>query len=155
MMQPRWPGGSKAAPGFQRHHLIPLAILARAQMVPFFAALAGEGLYLRRFADNGQILPASEHLAARTGHALHRGPHPGYTDVVGARVEAIRASTRLDHAQDRWMACARIGTLQSALRRALTDSHHLRFWLNRRDPMRIFADRPYLDDAITALYGGD
>ena len=27
------------------------------------------------------------------------------------------------------------------------------FWLNRRDPMRLFADRPYLDEAIDKLFG--
>ena len=37
---------------------------------------------------------------------------------------------------------------------ALTDRHGAGFWLNRRDPMRIFADRPYLDDAIERLFGG-
>jgi hypothetical protein len=28
------------------------------------------------------------------------------------------------------------------------------FRLNRRDPMRLFADRPYLDEAIGRLFGG-
>jgi hypothetical protein len=54
----------------------------------------------------------------------------------------------------RLAAAARIRLLQSALCRAPTDRHGLRFRLNRRDPMRIFADRAYLDEAITALFGG-
>ena len=36
---------------------------------------------------------------------------------------------------------------------ALTDRHGGGFWLNRRDPMRLFADRPYLDEAIDKLFG--
>ena len=44
-------------------------------------------------------------------------------------------------------------TLQAALRRALTDRHRQHLWLNRRDPMRIFADRAYLDAAIAAMFG--
>ena len=47
----------------------------------------------------------------------------------------------------------RLGLLQDTIRRALTDRHGGGFWLNRRDPMRLFADRPYLDEAIDRLFG--
>ena len=40
------------------------------------------------------------------------------------------------------------------MRRALTDGRGGGFWLNRRDPMRLFVDRSYLDDAIERLFGG-
>jgi hypothetical protein len=50
-------------------------------------------------------------------------------------------------------AASRLRLLQTVLRRALTDRHGMNFWLNRRDPMRLFADRPYLDDAIERLFG--
>lgn len=93
----------------------------------------------------------------QTGHALHRGPHDGYSDVVGARVDMIRA-TFDQHCEGNPRAAAtvaimRLRTLQSAARRALTDRHGAGFWLNRRDPMRLFADRSYLDNAIDQMFG--
>jgi len=42
--------------------------------------------------------------------------------------------------------------VQDTTRRALTDRHGAGFWLNRRDPMRLFVDRPYLDEAIDRLF---
>ena len=148
-----WQQGPVCSPGFQRHHLIPLALTRRAQFAPLFAELENGGLRLRRFPENGLHLPACEVAAAALGHALHRGPHPAYTDVVAARLDAIRSSTIIARPSDRWAAVDRIRTLQSALRRALTDRHGHHLWLNRRDPMRLFADRAYLDTAIDALFG--
>ena len=124
-------------------------------MASFLTALEGEGLRLGRFADNGLPLPASEELAAAIGHALHRGPHPAYSDVVTARLDQIRSTTSLSQQRERWAATARIMTLQRALRRALTDRHPCSLWLNRRDSMRMFVDRAYLDAAIKALFGTD
>ena len=49
----------------------------------------------------------------------------------------------------------RLRLLQDTTRRALTDRHGGGFWLNRRDPMRLFVDRPYLDEAIDRLFGSD
>jgi hypothetical protein len=48
----------------------------------------------------------------------------------------------------------RLRLLQDTTRRTLTDRHGAWFWFNRRDPMRLFVDRPYLDDAIARLFGG-
>ena len=153
----RWRGAAPVAPGVQRHHLIPIALLARPQMAAMFEMLASGGFALHRFDLNGVVLPASERTALRSGHALHRGPHPGYSDVVAARVECIRAhfAGEAPSVQCRATTTAimRLRLLQDTMRRALTDRHGLGFWLNRRDPMRLFADRPYLDDAIDRLYG--
>lgn len=151
----RWPDGSSAGSGFQRHHLLPLSVLRRPQFDAFFDALAAEGFRMTHFASNGLALPAIESLALATGHALHRGPHPAYNDVVTARIEAIRTSAQLGNARERLATIARVVTLQAALRRALTDHHSFRFWLNRRDPMRVFADRSYLDNAISALFAAN
>jgi hypothetical protein len=93
----------------------------------------------------------------RSGHALHRGPHRGYSDVVTARVERIRVHFALQAAADiraaRRAAVMRLRLLQDTTRRALTDGHGAGFWLNRHDPMRLFVDRPYLDEAIERLFG--
>ena len=154
----RWRNANPAVRGYQRHHLIPAALSQRPQMAAMFDALAGEGLGLHRFGLNGLILPGNEHLAYLSGHALHRGPHRAYSDVVAARVEQIRAGFVAQAADDpraaRRTAVMRLRLLQDTLRRSMTDRHGCAFWLNRRDPMRLFVDRPYLDDAIERLFGG-
>lgn len=152
-----WQGAPPPRTGFQRHHLIPAALLQRPQMAAMFEQLHAEGFALQHFGRNGLMLPACEPLALRWGHALHRGPHQGYSDVVTARVESIRAHFALhapvDLAKARRTAVMRLRLLQDTTRRALTDRHGGGFWLNRRDPMRLFHDRPYLDQAIDKLFG--
>lgn len=152
----RWRGAPPSRPDVQRHHLIPLILARRPQMQPMFRALEDEGFHLHHFAQNGQLLPASEAGAMQAGHALHRGPHHGYSDVVTARVERIRqhfaTEASLDVRTARRTAKMRLTLLQQATRRALTDRHRGAFRLNKRDPMRIFADRPYLDKAIDMMF---
>lgn len=154
----RWSGAVSAEAGYQRHHLIPVALLQRPQMAAMFADLHGEGFELHRFELNGLVLPGNERLAWLSGHALHRGPHQAYSDVIAARVEQIRArhagEVEADPPAARRVAAMRLRLLQDTLRRALTERHGRAFWLNRRDPMRLFADRPYLDDAIERLFAG-
>ncbi|HWV59051.1 MAG TPA: AHH domain-containing protein [Sphingopyxis sp.] len=153
-----WHGAPAAQAGFQRHHLIPVSLMQRPQMAAMFEQLRIEGFALHHFDRNGLVLPACEPAALRSGHALHRGPHQGYSDVVAARVEMIRAHFALQAPADlrgaRRTAVMRLRLLQDTTRRALTDGHGGGFWLNRRDPMRLFFDRPYLDDAIERLFGG-
>lgn len=154
----RWHDAPPPLAGFQRHHLVPVALLRRPQMAWMFDYLSSEGFGLHRFARNGLMLPACEAAALSSGHALHRGPHHGYTDVLAARVEHIRVHFALhapvDLREARRTAAMRLSLLQDVMRRALTDGHRGGFWLNRRDPMRLFADRSYLDDAIDRLFGG-
>lgn len=125
-------------------------------MAEMFHHLRRDGFSLHHFDLNGQILPAREDDALRLGHALHRGPHYGYNDVMTARIEQIRYHFSLYAAGDlraaRRTAIMRLRLLQDTMRRALTDRHRFGFWLNRRDPMRLFADRCYLDAAIDGLF---
>lgn len=125
-------------------------------MAAMFEQLHSEGFALQHFGRNGLMLPACEPAALRSGHALHRGPHHGYS---AARVERIRAHFALHAPADvrraRRTAVMRLRLLQDTARRALTDRHGAGFWLNRRDPMRLFVDRPYLDEAIDKLFAGD
>lgn len=153
----RWQGAPPPRKGFQRHHLVPVALLRRPQMAAMFERLEPEGFSLHRFDRNGLMLPACEKMALWSGHALHRGPHGDYNDVMTARIEQIRLHFAL-HAPANIVAASRVATmrlalLQDALRRALTDRHRGAFRLNRRDPMRLFADRPYLDEAIDRMFG--
>jgi len=152
----RWSGAAPAEAGYQRHHLIPVVLLQRPQMATMFEQLGSEGFALHCFDLNGLVLPGNERLAWVSGHALHRGPHPAYSDVVAARVEQIRAYHALQAVREPVaagrVAVARLRLLQTVLRRTLTDRHGMTFRLNRRDPMQLFADRPYLDDAIARLF---
>lgn len=152
----RWRGCAPAGAGYQRHHLIPIALLQRSQMAVMFEALVRDDFILHRFELNGLVLPGTECLAMMSGHALHRGPHHAYSDVIAARVERVRAHYMLQVGTDpraaRRTAVMRLRLLQDVMRRALTDRHGAGFWLNRRDPMRLFADRPYLDTAIDQLF---
>ena len=81
-----WQGAPPPQPGFQRHHLIPIALLHRGQMALMFDHLRAEGFALEQFGRNGLMLPACEPAALLSGHALHRGPHQGYSDVVPSRL---------------------------------------------------------------------
>lgn len=152
-----WQGAPPPQRDFQRHHLIPVGLLRRPQMVAMFDQLHVEDFALEHFGRNGLMLPAREPVALLSGHALHRGPHHGYSDVVAARVERVRAHFVLQASADlrsaRRTAVMRLRLLQDATRRALTDRHGAGFWLNRRDPMRLFVDRPYLDATIDKLFG--
>lgn len=154
-----WHGAPPPTTGFQRHHLIPVALLQRPQMAAMFEQLHAEGFALRHFGRNGLVLPACEPAALRSGHALHRGPHHRYSDVVATHVESIRAHFAFHAPADlrkaRCTAVMRLRLLQDTTRRALTDRHGGGFWLNRRDPMQLFVDRPYLDEAIDRLFGSD
>jgi hypothetical protein len=127
-------------------------------MAMTFDHLQAEGFALEHFARNGLMLPACEGAAVLSGHALHRGPHQGYSDFVAARVEQIRRHFVLHAPVDlrlaRRTAVMRLRLLQDTTRRALTDRHGAGFWLNRRDPMQLFVDRPYQDEAIGKLFGG-
>ena len=126
-------------------------------MALMFDHLRAEGFALEQFGRNGLMLPACEPAALLSGHALHRGPHQGYSDVVASRVEQIRRHFVMQAPTDlrsaRRTAVMRLRLLQDTTRRALTDRHGAGFWLNRRDPMRLFVDRPYLDEAIERLFG--
>ncbi|OWQ91785.1 AHH domain-containing protein [Sphingopyxis witflariensis] len=157
MPKRRWQGAPPPRSGYQRHHLVPISLLARPQMAAMLTSLEEEGFALRHFGGNGLMLPASEVAALSSGYALHRGPHHGYSDVVTARVERVRVHFALHAPHDlrtaRRTAVMRLRLLQDTTRRALTDRHGMGFWLNRRDPMRLFADRPYLDEAIDRLFG--
>ncbi len=81
---------------------------------------------------------------------MHRGPHPRYTAVVTARVERIRA-LHYSHRHDAGDAVARLHRLQRALGAVLAGPAPRLIQLNRRDPMRLFADYSALDAAIDAM----
>lgn len=137
---------SAATGGWQRHHLLPRALAHHRQIARWLAEMGGLGPALKEREANILWLPATEALAATTGMALHRGPHPAYTAVVAERLERIRcAATSPKEAR------GRVARLQRALARTLTGSSGPTLHLNRHDPMRLFADYGTLDDAIARL----
>ena len=149
-------GAARSA--FQHHHLLPLSLLNRPQIGRFLAQLHLHGLKLNERASNCLWLPADEALSLRLGHALHRGPHPNYTNVVAERVERIRQrhSFAGQSRAAQWLAkedaVARLKLLQRAMSHVLSGPGPRLLQLNRRDPMRCFSDCSYLDDAISRMF---
>jgi hypothetical protein len=134
---------------WQRHHLLPRALLLRGQIGRFVRGLAICGFHLEDRASNLIVLPGDEDTAAVAGAAMHRGPHPHYSAVVIARVERVRAL----HQRERIgavQAARRLARLQRALCAILSGHAPRLILLNRRDPMRLFADYGALDAAIDA-----
>lgn len=159
-----WTQAPRAPHGVQRHHLIPVSVLRRAQVGMMLTALATHARVLTAFPANGVLLPSTDAGVAATGWALHRGPHPVYNDVVAHRVERIRAQfVRLapdDIDAARRIAVRQMRRLQVQTRRALTlpavlidDADGDRVaTLNHRDPMRLIGDATALDAAIDRLF---
>ncbi|MEQ1688896.1 MAG: AHH domain-containing protein [Sphingopyxis sp.] len=135
-----------ARPQFQDHHLLPLSLFHRRQIGAFLLDLEDYGFRLTSRADNVQRLPADEETAFALGQAMHRGPHPHYNDLVASRVERIRQNS--DHGA---RSAARLRQLQRTMTRVLTGHGPRLIQLNRRDPMRCFADYSYLDDALSRM----
>lgn len=130
---------------WQKHHLIPRALWQRRQ---FADLLSNDGVTRREGeACNIVILPSCEMLAAATGLALHRGPHPHYSDVVAARLDRLLRSRLAPADADRHLTL-----LQRALARVLTGRAPRLLNLNRNDPMRLFGDYSSLDSAISQFY---
>ena len=143
---------------FQHHHLPPLSLLNRPQFSGFLRQLHWHGLKLTDRAGNCLWLPADEGVAYRLGQALHRGPHPRYTSVVASRVERIRRGFAAASASpaSQWVAredaAVRLTRLQRVMTHILAGPGPRLLQLNRRDPMRCFADCSYLDDAISRMF---
>lgn len=152
----RWPRHFASAPGYQRHHILPTGLLGRRQFHAFFAALGDTGFAFDDPRRNGILLPALPRLALASGRALHRGPHHGYSRIVAARVERIRLTAVADAATRPHGALAeanmRLALLQAALRRTLDGSAPRWVWLNRRDPMRLYAEADALDRMIADMF---
>lgn len=152
-MEPALPDAGCRRARYQHHHLLPLALLRRPQLAAFLEGRCR--LTDRR--SNCIWLPANEALAARSGSALHRGPHPQYTDIVAHRVDRIRQASDAGTGDlcgqgdvgDR--AIIRLNRLQRVLARVLLGDGPRLLHLNRKDPLRLFADYSYLDRAIDQL----
>lgn len=140
---------------FQNHHLIPRVMVRRAQIEAFLLGLRGFSLECQH--ANRLLLPAREELAATLGMALHRGPHPHFSEVVAARLERLRQAwlrgADLPEELAMLRARLRIARLQRVLARLLTGRGPRLLLLNRRDPMHLFADYAALDAAIDAVGG--
>ena len=143
-------------PGLQRHHILPLQLLAKGCFARMLEAI---GFRRRRFDDfrsNGLLLPASGRIAILMGLPLHRGPHRAYNDLVIERVGQIEGRWAINQAcsQDEAgvEAFYRLELLQNALRRRLLDPRGRRFALNRLDPAQQPADFSEIDAMIEGLW---
>ena len=150
-MDPRHEFKTASRAAYQQHRLLPLGLARRGQIGGFLAALAGDGFSLADRRTNCLWLPADEAIAWEIGAALHRGPHPGYSDIVADRVDRIRRHATAQGSLDARAAIIRLRRLQRALARILAGEGRPLLRLNRRDPMRLFDDYSYLDGAIDRL----
>lgn len=143
-------------PGLQRHHLLPLQLLARSGFSAMFAQLGDQRHRFEDFRENGLLLPCHEVAARRLGMPLHRGPHRHYSELVMERVGQIEASWSRMRLYDEDAALRqakmRLELLQRALRRFLLDPRR-RIVLNRADPWRADAEFVELDAMVDALWG--
>jgi hypothetical protein len=145
-------------PGLQRHHILPLQLLAKDCFARMFDAI---GFHRRRFDDfrsNGLLLPASKRTEILMGLPLHKGgPHRAYNDLVIERVGQIESSWSTNHAlsadEAGIEAHYRLELLQNALRRRLLDQRGKPFALNRSDPAHHQPDFFEIDAMIDTLWG--
>lgn len=130
-MRPHGFTGNKA-PGFQRHHLIPVNLIQRPAFAPMFLLVQTVGFDARNFLSNGALLPGTEVMVERTGLPLHRGPHPKYDQLVADCLNEISNGIAKDPRAGPVLAYRWISDLQGRLRRALHSDASL--MLNRNDP---------------------
>jgi hypothetical protein len=149
------PGFSGHDPEMQKHHLLPLALIARGTFARFFEAVDPASELFLDYRANGMLLPCREHQVLRLGLPLHRGPHPRYSELVWQRVGQIE---RAWSAERRSKACAarrasrmRLALLQRALRRQLLAPGR-RAHLNTRDPLGQGRDFTVLDRMAKQLW---
>ena len=143
-------------PGLQRHHILPLQLLAKESLARMLDAV---GFRRKRFDDfrtNGLLLPANKSAAILMGLPLHRGPHKAYNDLVIERVGQIETGWsrhRSVSAGDAAIAAFyRLELLQNALRRRLLDPRGRPFALNRSDPAHKQPDFFEIDAMIDTLW---
>lgn len=137
------------APGFQRHHLIPVNLIQRRAFAPVFLLAKSVGFDARNFLSNGTLLPATEVMVEQTGLPLHRGPHPQYDQLVADCLNEISNGIANDPSVAPILAYRRISELQGRLRRALNNDASL--MLNRNDPRGAICPLFKLDHDILQL----
>jgi hypothetical protein len=108
--------------GYQKHHLIPVAVYNSRSFETMFRQIQILGFDPRDFSTNGIWLPGTESIAIATGRPLHRGPHPHYTMLVRESIAALTAPASFprDTANPVMEMAKRICWLQGSLRRALS-----------------------------------
>lgn len=142
-------------PGLQRHHLLPIQLLAERYFSRMFAIVGRSRIGFDDFRANGMLLPANEETSLDFGLPLHRGPHRRYNEMVIERVGRIEESWAKEAARDPEAALEeallRLGLLQAALRRRLLDERR-RIMLNRKYPLGQGYDFGELDAMAEALW---
>lgn len=143
-------------PGLQRHHLLPLQLLAQPGLARMWEALDARDDCFGDFRANGVLLPSCEATALRLAMPLHRGPHPRYSELVSERAGQIEAGWAHVAGRSpllaREQAFMRLSVLQRALRRSLLGGGRRGLKLNRRDPLAAWRDFAELDAMADALW---
>ena len=138
--------------GFQRHHIIPVAVLNDRVLRRKFKRLERFGFAPRNFTINGILLPCTEEAARQFKMPMHRGPHKYYNDLVYECVGLIFKPFDFLNAPDRELryVAAEIAKLQATLKALLRQNNvHLR--LSNQDPAKRDVINDHLDMAAAIL----
>ena len=149
-------GSSGYISGFQKHHILPLALERKHDLQDLAERGCKHQIDLRDFRSNGVLLPATEDQSQRTGLPLHRGPHPAYSEMVETRLASIQTrwqsakrSSPISAQSDRLL---RVDLLLKALRKKLMTRAAGRTLLNKKCPLGAGKDFTELDDMADSLW---
>jgi hypothetical protein len=137
---------------FQRHHIIPVAVLNDLHFKCIFKMLECCGFDPCDFTSNGILLPCTEYAAIKYRLPLHRGPHKFYNELVSECVEIIFSQYDLHNVKQSQLAeiAVKIEKLQHSLK-AMLRQENFNMQLCRRDPSRSAAEISQLDYAAMLL----
>jgi A nuclease family of the HNH/ENDO VII superfamily with conserved AHH len=135
--------------GFQRHHVIPVNIIGGRVFAGLFALVVQLGFNPQSFVANGLLLPATEHMAVRTGLPLHRGPHKQYDNLVAEGLDIIWQEMLRGRVTDHITILRLLSEFIGHIRRSL--QYDGAFLLNRHDPRHQHSPLAKLDSDIFEL----
>lgn len=139
--------GAQSKPGFQRHHIIPLEIVRKPYFRDIFDRVRWVGFNPNDFETNGMWLPATEELALQVNLAMHRGPHPQYSELVSDWISHLtRSRARHPEELNNLLLMLR-DKLRNMLIRRPSHVH-----LNRNDPLRVRTGFLNIDDGVGKLW---
>lgn len=146
--------------GFQKHHLLPVALERKYDVLHQNCANIGvakrHGVDLNDFRFNGVLLPCSEEQSARSGLPLHRGPHPIYSEMVEQRLAKVQSDWSHHKLRQSTAACQertlRLDLLLRALRRKLLAPNWGRALLHKNCPLGAGKDFTELDEMAESLW---
>jgi A nuclease family of the HNH/ENDO VII superfamily with conserved AHH len=137
---------------FQRHHIIPVAVLNDPHFKCIFELLEYHGFDPCDFTSNGILLPCTEYAAIKYRLPLHRGPHRFYNELVSECVGIILSQYDIQNIKQNQLfeIATKIEKLQHSLK-AMLRQENSNMQLCSMDPARQAAETTQLDYAAMIL----